>query len=130
MGSIPGSRRFPRRRKWQHIPVFLPENSQGWKSLADCSPWGHKEMERTERLHFLWLASDFQCKGRNSRKPLPWANMMNLCQKNTGSMGTHFLNFPFRVQSTDHSSLEHKNFIPLAFENQSWGKESRQLFYV
>ena len=112
------------------IPGFSPEKSHGWKRLAGCSPWGHKEMDRTERLHFLWLAWDFQCKGRNSRKFLLLANMMNLRQKNIGSMGTHFLNFPRRVQSTDHSSLEHKNFISLAFENQSWGKESSQLFYT
>ena len=30
------------RRKWQPIPVFLPGESQGWGSLAGCSPWGCK----------------------------------------------------------------------------------------
>ena len=36
-GSIPGSGRFPWRRKWLPIPVFLPGKSQGY------SPGGHKE---------------------------------------------------------------------------------------
>ena len=28
--------------KWQFTPVFLPGKSHGWRSLADHSPWGHK----------------------------------------------------------------------------------------
>ena len=28
------------RRKWQPTPVFLPGESQGWRSLVGCSPWG------------------------------------------------------------------------------------------
>ena len=33
-GSIPGSGRFPWRRKWQPTPVFLPGKSLGQRSLA------------------------------------------------------------------------------------------------
>ena len=29
-------------------PVFLPEGSQGQKSLVGYSPWGHKELDMTE----------------------------------------------------------------------------------
>ena len=28
------------RRKWQPTPVFLPEESQGWRSLVGCCLWG------------------------------------------------------------------------------------------
>src|SRR5574337_1914386 len=28
------------RRKWQPTPVFLPGESQGWRSLVGCSLWG------------------------------------------------------------------------------------------
>ena len=48
-GSIPGLGR-PWRRKWQPTPVFLPGESYGQRSLAGCSPWGHKESDTTERL--------------------------------------------------------------------------------
>ena len=36
------------RRKWQPTPVFLPGESQGWRSLVGCSPWDRKESDTTE----------------------------------------------------------------------------------
>ena len=30
------------RRKWQPTPVFLPEESQGWRSLVGCRLWGRR----------------------------------------------------------------------------------------
>ena len=42
----------PWRRKWQPIPVFLPRKSHGWRSLVGYSPWGRKESDTTEWLHF------------------------------------------------------------------------------
>ena len=44
--------KIPWRRKWQPTPVFLPGKSHGQRSLAGCSPWGRKELDTTERLHF------------------------------------------------------------------------------
>ena len=41
------------RRKWQPTPVFLPGKSHGQRSLVGySSPWGCKESDTTERLHF------------------------------------------------------------------------------
>ena len=40
------------RRQWQTTPVLLPGKSHGWKSLVGYSPWGRKESDTTERLHF------------------------------------------------------------------------------
>ena len=40
------------RRKWQPTPVHLLGKSHGWRSLVGYSPWGHKESDTTERLHF------------------------------------------------------------------------------
>ena len=34
----------------QPTPVFWPGEFQGQRSLAGCSPWGRKELDRTERL--------------------------------------------------------------------------------
>ena len=34
-------------------PVLLPGNSHGQRSLVGCSPWGCKESDATERLHFF-----------------------------------------------------------------------------
>ena len=40
------------RRKWQPTPVFLPGESHGQRSLVGYSPWGCKESDTTEQLHF------------------------------------------------------------------------------
>ena len=40
--------KIPWRRKWQPIPVFLPEKSHGQRSLAGYSPWGRKESDMTK----------------------------------------------------------------------------------
>ena len=40
------------RRKWQSTPVLLPGKSHGQRSLVGYSPWGRKESDTTERLHF------------------------------------------------------------------------------
>ena len=40
--------KIPWRRAWQPIPVFLPGESHGQKSLAGYSPQGHKKLYTTE----------------------------------------------------------------------------------
>ena len=42
--------KIPWRRKWQLIPIFLPGESHGQRSLVGYSPWGHKELVTTEWL--------------------------------------------------------------------------------
>ena len=49
-GFDPGVVKIPWRRKWQHTPVFLPGKSHGQRILVGYSPWGHKELDTTERL--------------------------------------------------------------------------------
>ena len=36
------------RRKWHPTPVFLPGESQGWRSLVGCHLWCHTESDTTE----------------------------------------------------------------------------------
>ena len=38
-------------------PVLSPGKSQGQRSLVGCSPWGRKESDATERLHFHFSLS-------------------------------------------------------------------------
>ena len=51
-GLSPGLGRISWRRKWQSTPVLLPGKSHEQKSLVGYSPWGRKESDTTERLHF------------------------------------------------------------------------------
>ena len=45
----------PLEQSMQPPPVFLPGESQGWRSLVGYSPQGCKESDTTERLHFTSL---------------------------------------------------------------------------
>ena len=40
------------RREWIPITVFLPAKSHEQRNLVGYSPWGCKELDMTERLHF------------------------------------------------------------------------------
>ena len=44
------------RRKWQPTPVLLLGKSHGRRILVGYSPWDHKELDTTERLHFQFHA--------------------------------------------------------------------------
>ena len=45
----------PLEKEWQPTPAFLPGESHGQRSLVGYSPWGCKELDTTERLHFTSL---------------------------------------------------------------------------
>ena len=62
------------RRKWQPTPVFLPGESQGWRSLAGCRLWGLTESDTTERLHFHFSLS---CIGEGNGNPLQCSCLEN-----------------------------------------------------
>ena len=42
----------PLKKEMATTPVLLPGKFHGWRSLVGYSPWGHKESDTTERLHF------------------------------------------------------------------------------
>ena len=62
------------RRQWHPTPVLLPGKSHGWRSLVGCSPWGHKESDTTERLHFQFSLS---CIGEGNGNPLQCSCLEN-----------------------------------------------------
>ena len=63
-----------RRRQWHPIPVLLPGKSHGWRSLVGCSPWGCKESDTTEWLHFHFSLS---CIGEGNGNPLQCSCLEN-----------------------------------------------------
>ena len=62
------------RRQWQPTPVLLPVKSHGQRSLAGYSPWGRKESDMTEQLHFHLL---FSCIGEGNGTPLQYSCLEN-----------------------------------------------------
>ena len=72
--------KIPWRRKWHPTPVLLPGKSHGRRSLVGYSPWGRKESDTTERLHFhpyfYLLIFIFDCAG-----PLLLCGLFSSCGK-------------------------------------------------
>ena len=50
------------------------EKSHGWRSLVGCSPWGCKQLDTTERLHFHFSLS---CIGKGNGNPLQCSCLEN-----------------------------------------------------
>jgi len=48
LGFDPWVGKIPWRRAWQPIPVFLPGESHGQRSLAGCGPQDHTQLDTTE----------------------------------------------------------------------------------
>ena len=114
------------RRQWHPTPVLLPGKSHGWRSLVGCLPWGRKESDTSERLHFHFSLS---CIGEGNGNPLQcsclenprdggswWAaiygvaqNRTRLMRLNSSSMFIHSEKHPFAPCTS--SSLALKNLI-------------------
>ena len=62
--------------KWQPTPVLMPGKSYGWWNLVGYSPWGHKESDTTERLHFTCCGKEPACQCRRLRFN-PWVGKMS-----------------------------------------------------
>ena len=74
---------------WHPTPVLLPGESHGRRSLVGCSPWGLKEPDTTEQLHFHFSLS---CIGEGNGNPLQCSCLENPRDGETGglpSMGSH-----------------------------------------
>ena len=52
----------------------MPGKSHGQRSLVGCSPWGRKELDMTERLHFHFSHS---CTGEGNGNPLQCSCLEN-----------------------------------------------------
>ena len=62
------------RRQWHPTPVLLPGKSHGRRSLVGCSPWGGKQLDTTEQLHFHLSLS---CIGEGNGNPLQCSCLEN-----------------------------------------------------
>ena len=63
-GFNPSVRKIPWRREWLPTSAFSPGEFHGQRSLADYSPWGHKELDTTE-----WLSLSGQFRQYPSGNP-------------------------------------------------------------
>ena len=68
-GFDPWVGKIPWGRKWQPTPIRLPGKFHGWRSLVGYNPWGPKESDTTEQLHWQpgWYASEGTIQQRSGR---------------------------------------------------------------
>ena len=101
-GFDPWVGKIPWRRKWQPTPVLLPEESHGGRSLVGYSPWGCKESDTTERLHFHFhQLTCFQQTASISTQP-----------ENSGLRGETVLNLFSLLSVQLYPSLKLENIVP------------------
>ena len=98
--------------QWHPTPVFLPGKSHGWRSLVGCNPWGHKESDTTEWLHFHF---SLLCIGEGNGNPLQCS-----CLENPRDGGAWWASFYGVAQSrtrlkrlSSSSSMWVVNFLSL-----------------
>ena len=77
---------YEQRRQWHPTPALLPGKSRGQRSLVGCSPWGHKESDTTERLHFHFSLS---CTGEGTGNPLQCSCLENPRVRGAGWAAVH-----------------------------------------
>ena len=53
-GFDPWVEKMPWRRAWQPTLLFLPGESHGQRRLVGYSPWGHKELDKTEHYYYYY----------------------------------------------------------------------------
>ena len=89
ISQIRGPQVFLRRRQWHPTLVLLPGKFHGLRSLVGCSPWGRKESDTTEQLHFHFSLSYI---GEGNGNPLQCSCLENPRDGEPGglpSMGLH-----------------------------------------
>ena len=94
------------RRQWHPTPVLLPGKSHGRRSLVGCSPWGRRESNTTERLHFHFSLS---CIGEGNGNPLQCSCLENPRDGRAwwaAVNGSHRVGHDWRVPYSDKIQFE------------------------
>ena len=94
------------RRQWQPTSVLLPGESHGRRSLVGCSPWGRKESDTTERLHFThFILYHWRRKWQPTPVFLPGESHGQRSLAGYGPWG------PRETDTTEVTKQEHEHFL-------------------
>ena len=88
--------KMEQRRQWHPTLALLPGKSHGRRSLVGCRPWGIKESDTSEWLHFYFSLS---CIGEWNGNPLQCSCLENPRDGVPGglpSMGSHRVRHDWR----------------------------------
>ena len=118
-GFNPWVGKTPWRRKWQPIPVFLPGESHGRKSLAGYSSWSCKESETMEATKQQQQTLQQQAPGVFNG----WNSRISLLSKGPLFLGFAICETSGNTHGQDHFFQQHHT----SFQNSSLG--SQQVSY-
>ena len=113
-GFNPWLGKIPWRRRWQPTPVLMPGKFHGWRSLVGYSPWGCKELDTTERLHFTKLRGSIYQEGNPMDRGAWWATVHGVAKEsdttwqvnNNNSKFIHRLYLKFLSELTHSTSQQ------------------------
>ena len=92
-------------------------NILAWRSLVGCSPWGHEESDKTERLHFHF---SLLCIGEGNGNPLQCSCLEN--PRDAGAWRAAVYGIAqSRTRLKQRSSSSHPIDITCS-QDQFWGK--------
>ena len=112
------------RRAWKPIPVFLPGESHGQRSLEGYSPWGRKELDTTEATEHARLLCD-------SKEAKIELGRMILKVKAGPSLVVRWLRLPLPLQGAQVRSLvrETRSHM-LQWKSKNWSSQINKINYV
>ena len=93
--------KIPQRGKWQSMPVLLPENLHGQRSLARYSPQSPKESVMTEHAHAYHLQSEKK-NPPPKKKPTFHVSMRTLFRILNSFLLMTYLQYPFSLFHWEH----------------------------
>ena len=118
--------KIPWRRKWQPTPVLLPGKSHGRRSVVGYSPWGCKESDMTEPLHFPVFWPGKSHGQRSLAGYSPWSQIRQDIETQPPPP-QYFVNLPLHVISIISPQItENKAHLGFSLDrNELWKKDKR-----
>ena len=104
--------------------MFLPGESQGWRSLEGCSPLGREESDTTERLPFHYSLSSI---GEGNGNPLQFSCLQNPRDRGAWRAAVYGvaqsrtrLKWLSSSSSSSSSRLAHQASLSMGFSQQEY----------
>ena len=126
-GSIPGSGRPPGEGNGNPLQ-HSSGKSHGQKSLIGYSPWGHKESDMTERLHFHFLRVSMKVKLLVTHSCLTLCNPMDCSPPGSSVHGIlqarilEWVPIPFSRESSQPRDQTRVSCIAWDFSHELWSQ--------
>ena len=99
--------------------VYMPGKSHGRRSLVGCSPWGRKESDTTERLHFHFHFHAVEKEMATHSSVLAWRIPGTVGPSGLPSLGSHRVGHDWSALAAAAAAA----YIYIGFPGGTSGKE-------